>query len=341
MKAVVMERTGGPDVLTYKDFEDPKIGNGEVLVRVKACGVNRIDIWIRSGLYKVQLPHILGADVSGVVEAIGKDVEGVYEGEEVILMPAISDGTCEYCLSGWDSLCDNLKLLGFHIHGGYAEYVKVPKSAIFKKPKDLSFEEAAAIPVNFLTAWHMLITRAGIKPGQSVLVVGAGSGIGYAAVQISKLAGCKVIAIVGDGWKVSKAKDIGADLVINRKTDDVEKATKEFTNGKGVDVVFEHAGSAFWDKAIKCLKKGGTMVSCGATTGEEAVVNIRYVYRNQISILGSYIGNRSEFINLLRLFEEKKLRAVIDSVYKLKDAAEAHRKMEENKHFGKLILKIE
>jgi len=337
MKAVVIHETGGPNVLSYEDVPEPELGDGEALIKVKAVGVNRIDVWIRSGLYPVKLPHILGVDVAGeVVETRG---DGIEVGERVVVYPLEGCGKCSYCLSGRESYCKSRSLLGYHRHGGYAEYVKVSAHSLYKIPETVSYEEAAAVPVNYITAWHMLFTRAGLRPGQTVLVIGGGSGIGYAAIELAKLAGARVITTVGADWKIKKAREIGADHVINRLEKDIGEETLKLTGGEGVDIVFEHAGAAVWEAVLKTLKPGGVLVFAGATTGEEVKVNIRSLYGRQLNLHGSFLGERTEFETILRLLGEKRLRPIIDSTYSLREAGEAHRRMEASRHFGKIILK--
>lgn len=339
MKAVVLREHGGPDVLRVEEVSTPSPAKDQVLVKVRATGVNRIDVWIRSGLYKLELPRIIGVDVAGEVYDTGPLATKFSKGERVIIMPALVDRTCSYCEIGWESLCDNFRLLGMHADGGYAEFVTVPEGNIYKIPHGVKFEEAACIPVNFITAWHMLVTRAGVEAGMTVLVLAGSSGIGSAAIQICKLWGATVITTVGDDWKVKKAEELGADYVINRKKQDYLKEVMEITGKKGVDIVFEHVGSATWDSSLKTLKKGGTLVIAGATTGSEAKIDIRYLYRRQLNVLGSYLGNFSEFRKILELFAKKKLKAVIDSEYSMSKVSEAHKRMESNAHFGKMIIK--
>lgn len=339
MKAVVLREVGGPEVLRFEDFSDPVPGQGEVLVRVRAVGVNRIDVWIRSGLYPVKLPHILGADVAGEVEEVGEGADGVEVGEKMVAYPLEGCGRCVYCLSGRESMCRDRSLLGYHRHGGYAELVKVPAQSLFRVPGDVRFEEAAAVPVNYITAWHMLFTRGGLRAGQTVLVIGGGSGIGYAAIELAKLAGAHVITTVGAEWKVKRALEIGADYAINRVESDFAEEVMRLTGGKGVDVVFEHAGAAVWEKAVKCLKPGGVMVFAGATTGDRVEVNIRMLYGRQLNLHGSFLGERHEFMEILQLLGNGEIKPVIDSVYSLREASEAHRRMEASKHFGKIILR--
>jgi len=338
MKAVLIEQPGPPEVLKYTDVPERAPRRGEAVVRVAAAGMNRIDIWVRSGVYKVPLPRILGGDAAGVVEAVGDDVSNVSVGDRVVVNPAVTCGRCRFCLTGYDSLCENHKLLGHGLDGTYAEKIVVPASNLYPVPRGLEMHEAAGIMVTYVTVWHAMVSRAGLKPGSTVLVVGAGSGVGVAAIQLCKLFGCTVVATVGDDWKAEKAYGLGADHVVNRKKRNVSEAVAEFTGGRGVDLVVEHAGSAIWDEAIKSLSPGGVMVYFGATSGENASVNIRYTYRRQQSLIGSYSWNKSEIPQVLRLFEKGLLKPVVDRTFKLADAVEAHKHMESNKFFGKLIL---
>lgn len=337
MKAVVLNRTGPPEVLEYTEVQDPKPSSGEALVRVAAAGVNRIDVWIRSGLYPVKLPHVLGVDVAGTVE---EDTTGNFSpGERVLIYPSVGCGTCELCVSGEEQICSRMVRLGQHRWGGYAEKVVFPSRALVRVPDGLELDEAAAIPVNFLTAWDALVRAARIGPNDRVLVVGAGSGIGYAAIQICKLFGSTVIATVGSEEKVEQAYRIGADLVINRRRSDVKEEVMRFTGGKGVDVVFEHAGRDFWDTALSVLGVKGRLVTMGATTGQNVGIDIRAVYNRRQAILGAGIGTKADLIRILDLFARRRLRAVIDRTYRLSEAAEAHKRMEASEHFGKILLK--
>ncbi|MEM0384041.1 MAG: zinc-binding dehydrogenase [Candidatus Caldarchaeum sp.] len=338
MKAVVLEHHGPPDVLKYVEVPERQAGRGEAIVRLHAAGMNRIDIWIRSGVYKSQLPRIIGGDGAGVVEDVGEEVSNVAKGDRVVINPALSCGRCRFCLKGYDSLCESHRLLGFGADGTYAEKTVVPASNLHPVPKTLSMTEAAGIMVTYMTVWHALVSRAGLTPGLTVLVVGAGSGVGVAAVQLCRLFGSTVIATVGDDWKADKALQLGADYVVNRRRQSVSQAVNEITRGQGVDIVVEHAGQAMWEEALKCLSPGGKMVYFGATTGENAAVNIRYTYRRQVSLLGSYSWNKHEIPHVLQLFEKGLLKPVIHQTLPLKDAAEAHRLMESDAFFGKIIL---
>lgn len=338
MRAVVIREHGGPEVLEFEeDYPDPKIGPNDVLVEVKAVAMNHLDIWVRKGVRGATLPRILGSDISGIVKEVGSGVSDVKVGEEVIVSPGYGCGKCEYCLSGRESMCKQYKMPGYHVDGGYAELTSHPERAILKKPANLSFEEAASVPLVFLTSWHMLRTLADVREDEWVLIWGAGSGIGISSIQIAKLLGAKVIATVGDDWKVERAYKIGADHVINRKKEDVIARVKELT-GEGVDVVVDSVGSETWMSSLKCLRVGGRMVSVGATSGEQANIDVRYVFSKQLRILGSYMGSRAELIEVLKFFERGKLKPVIDSVFKLEEVRKAHERMERSEMFGKIVI---
>ena len=340
MKAVLFYEHGDTDKLVYTDCAEPEIASSEVLVKVKACGLNHLDIWVREGIpgVTIPLPHILGCEISGEVTQVGSDVKQVREGQRVLVAPGINCGRCEYCLSANESLCSEFKIMGFQIDGGYAEYVKVPAENIVEISDTLSFEEWAAVPLVFLTAWHMLKTRAGLRAGETVLVHAAGSGIGSAAVQIAKLSGADVIATAGTVEKLRKAGQLGADYGINYLQDDFVEKVKEFTNGNGVDVVFEHIGPETFEKSLLCLKRGGRVVTCGATSGPVVNIDLRFFFVKQLSISGCYMGSRKELIEVLRLVKSGRLKPVVDSVFQLKDAIEAQKMMIERKQFGKIVL---
>lgn len=340
MKAAFFKEYGGPEKLIYGDFPDPIIGRNEVLIRVKACSVNHLDIWVRQGVpaYKTHLPHISGADVSGVIEAVGEGVQELRSGMRVVVSPGISCFQCPNCLSGNDNLCDDYSILGARTLGGYAHLVKARSMDVIPIPEDLTFEEAAAFPLTFLTAWHMLITRCRLRAGQDVLVLAAGSGIGSAAVQIAKLAGARVITTAGSPEKCEKARALGADEVIDYHTNDFSRSVRIYTQGRGVDIVFEHVGPETWAKSIQCLAKNGKLVTCGATTGKEVSLDLRYVFSRQLSILGSMMGCRNELLEILKLITGRKLRPVIDSSFPLPEARQAQEKLLERRHFGKILL---
>lgn len=338
MRAVVLFKHGGPEVLTSVDYREPKLGPTDVLVQVKATALNHLDIWIRKGLPGVKLPLILGSDIAGVVKEVGEGVERFRPGDEVIVAPGYGCGVCEYCLSGRESLCRTYTMPGYHVDGGYAELTAHPERAILPKPRNLTFEEAASIPLVFLTSWHMLKTLADVREGEWVFIWGAGSGVGISSIQIAKLMGANVITTVGDDWKIEKAYKLGADHVIQRKKEDVVSKVREIAGS--VDVVVDSVGRDTWSKDMKMLKRGGRLVSVGATSGSEAGIDVRYVFAKQLRILGSYMGSRAELMEVLRFVEEGKLKPVVDSVYELEEAGKAHEKMERSEMFGKIVLRV-
>ncbi len=286
------------------------------------------------------MPHISGSDISGEVVKVGSLVKNHIPGDQVLIAPGVSDGTCEYCTSGWDSLCDNYKILGYEIQGGYAEYVSVPGANILSIPDNLSFEQAAAVPLVFLTAWHMLTTRAHLTAGETVLVWGAGSGVGSAAIQVAKLLGAKVIATAGTNEKLEKARKLGADWVVNHHDQDVPAEVKRVTNGKKANVVFDHVGQATWEKSMRSMAPAGRLVNCGVTSGGRAEIDIRYIFVRQFSLMGSYMGGKGELLKVLTFFEDGNLKPVVDSVFPLREASAAQTRMEKSEHFGKIVLKV-
>jgi NADPH:quinone reductase-like Zn-dependent oxidoreductase len=340
MKAVRFHEHGGPEVLRYEDAPEPKIQANEVLVKVKACALNHLDIWLRVGVrrWTLPMPRIVGSDISGEVAEVGALVTRVKLGDRVLLCPGISCGQCEACFKGLDSACRSYTLFGVMVDGGYAEYVKSPEVNVVPIPGDLSFDEAAAVPLVFITAWHMLFTRAGLKAGEDVLVIGAGSGVGTAAVQIAKLVGARVIATAGADWKLEKARALGADEVINHSTQSIAAEVRRITDKRGVDVVFEHVGAAVWEDCFESLATYGRLVTCGTTSGPEVKLNLQILYGRQRSVLGSFMGSKAELLEALKFIGQRKLKAVIDSAFPLKDAAEAQKKMESREFFGKILL---
>jgi NADPH:quinone reductase-like Zn-dependent oxidoreductase len=341
MKAVVIHEHGGPEVLRYEDAADPSPLPGEVLVRVEACALNHLDLWTRRGLpgRPVAFPHILGNDIAGEIAAIPAAVEGLEAGQRVMLSPGTSCGRCAMCLSGEDSLCRRYRILGAHLPGGYAELVCCPAANVIPLPESIGFEEAAAFPLVFLTAWRMLVTRARVKVDETVLVWGAGSGVGMAAVQVAKLFGARVIATAGSDAKLENARRLGADEVLNHSTQDVAAEVRRLTGKRGAEIVIEHVGQATWKASILALAHGGRLVTCGATTGPEGVTDLRYVYSKQLSLLGSYMGSKGELLEACSFFFGGRLRPVIHEVLPLAEARRAHETMEKREHFGKLVLR--
>lgn len=340
MKAIVIPQHGGPEVLEYREVPEPEIHDNEVLVRVRACALNHLDLWVRRGLpgVEIPLPHIPGSDIAGEVVAVGRNVERVRVREDVVLAPGISCGACPACLSGFDNRCRQYTLLGYLVDGGCAEYVRVPAVNVLPKPENLSFEEAAAVPLVFLTAWHMLVTRAQLRAGEDVLVIAAGSGVGSAAVQIARLLGARVFATVGSEAKRPKALELGAEVVLDHHRQDIVAEIRRLTNRRGVDVVFEHVGEATWERSLACLAVGGRLVTCGATTGPQVSMDLRRLFSRNQTILGSYMGSKAELYSVLKLVGEGRLRPIVDSVYPLEQCAIAHHRMERSEHFGKIVV---
>jgi NADPH:quinone reductase-like Zn-dependent oxidoreductase len=341
MKAVRFHQHGGPEVLCYEDAPDPELAPGEVLVRVRACALNHLDIWGRRGLrhIPIPLPHITGSDVAG--EVVSSAAADVAIGRRVMLQPGVSCGRCAACLAGLDNECARYEVLGYQHHpGGYAEYVAVPVQNLISIPDEIDFVHAAAFPLTFLTAWHMLITRARLKRGDDVLVLAAGSGVGQAAIQIAFLHGARVFATAGTAEKLERARALGAYEVIDHHRQDIAEEIKRLTNKRGVDVVIEHVGQATWAKSVRALARGGRLVTCGATTGPDGALNLSALFSKQLSIMGSYMGTKGELMRAARFFFAGQLKPVIDRTFPLAEAAAAHRRMEESGQFGKIVLEV-
>ena len=343
MKAVIFEQHGGPEVLKLTEFPDPKIKANEVLVEVRACALNHLDVWVRNGLpgIKIPLPHILGDDIAGVVREVGELVTWVNPGDEVMVQPGVSCGHCAECLAGRDNMCDDYDMIGYRRNGGYADFVAVPGINVIPKPKHLSWSEAAALPLVTLTAWHMLVVRANVQPGEDVLVHAAGSGVGSLGIQIAKLRGARVITTASSDDKLAKARELGADETINYTQADWPKEVKRLTNGRGVDVVFEHTGAATWPGSILSLKKGGRLVTCGATSGFDAKTDLRHVFYRHLTILGSMMGSKADLLAAMKFIESGEIRAVVDRTLPLAEARKAHELIEDRAQFGKVVLMID
>jgi NADPH:quinone reductase-like Zn-dependent oxidoreductase len=341
VKAVRFHQHGGPEVLAYEDAPDPDLAPGEVLVRVRACALNHLDLWERRGLPRVAIPmpHISGSDVAG--EVVAPAPPGVSAGRRVMLQPGVSCGRCGACLSGSDNECQSYEVLGYRNHaGGYAELVKVPVQNLIPIPDEIDFVQAAAFPLTFLTAWHMLMTRARLKRGDDVLILAAGSGVGQAAIQIASMQGARVFTTAGSEEKLERARSLGAFGVINHHTQDIAEEIKRLTNRRGVDVVIEHVGEATWSKSVRSLARGGRLVTCGATTGSNGSLDLTALFAKHLSILGSYMGTKGELMRAARFFFTGQLKPVIDRTYSLADAASAHARMEESGQFGKIVLEV-
>jgi len=341
VKAAIFRKHGGPEVLEYADMPEPRIRANEVLVEVKACALNHLDLFARTGLpgIEIPLPHILGNDIAGVVRDVGELVTWVKTGDEVMVQPGVSCGHCDACLSGQYNLCREYDIIGYRRNGGYAEFVAVPGVNVIPKPAGLSWEEAAALPLVTITAWHMLVTRANVQPGEDVLVHAAGSGVGSIAIQIAKLRGARVITTASSDDKLEKARALGADETINYTRDDWPKEVRRLTNKKGVDVVVEHTGAATWPGSISALKNNGRLVTCGATSGFDARTDLRQVFYRHLSLLGSFMGSKGELLEAMTFVREGKIRAVVDRVLPLSEARQAHELIEDRAQFGKVVLK--
>ncbi|MHA1925010.1 MAG: zinc-binding dehydrogenase [Candidatus Thorarchaeota archaeon] len=345
MKATVFHEHGSPDVLQYvTDFPKPELSPGQVMIEVKAVALNHLDLFTRAGIpgLNLQMPHVLGSDVSGIVTEKGADVAGGLEiGTRVIIDPGVNCGVCDYCISGQESLCSTYGVLGEHTGGGYREFLAVDANKAIRIPAEsnLSFEEAAAVPLTFMTAWRMLMTRARLIAGEDVLIIGIGGGVAIAALQISKTIGARVFTTSSSDAKLEKACQLGADFLINHKrSPDYHKEIWKLTGKRGVDVVVDSVGEATWARSLRSLSKGGRLVSCGATSGPNAVTNVNLLFWKQLEILGSTMANRSELDAVLQLVWDGRLKPTVDRVLPLSSAKEAHEILERGEQFGKIVL---
>jgi NADPH:quinone reductase-like Zn-dependent oxidoreductase len=342
MKAVRFHSHGGPDKLVYEDAPAPQAGPGEALIQVQACGLNRLDLWVRQGIpaYPVALPHILGSDICGTVLAGDGLPADIAVGDEVVVYPGLYDPNGQAASLGKENLDPDFKVIGGHVNGGYAEQVVVPSRNLLKKPPNLSSIEAAAYPLTFITAWHMLATRAQVKEGENVLILGAGSGVGVAGVQIARYLGAHVMAATTHAHKADKLKALGADVVIVGHPQDLAPKVLEATHDLGVEVVFEHVGPATWEQSIKVVAKGGRIVTCGATTGPEVPLILRQLFGREITLLGSMLGTFSELQRVSKLIQSGKLKPVVDRSFPLEQARAAQETLLTKEHTGKLVLDI-
>jgi NADPH:quinone reductase-like Zn-dependent oxidoreductase len=339
LKAVRFHEHGGPEVLRYEDAPDPSPAPGRAIVRVHACALNHLDLWERGGIERVTLPlpHISGSDVAGIVEDAGGGV--VESGTRVMLQPGLRCGACDACRDGRDNHCVKYDVLGLQSDGGYAELVSVPHENLIPIPGHVDFVHAAAFPLTFLTAWHMLITRAGLRRGESVLVLAGGSGVGQAAIQIARYVGAWVFATSAPE-KADRTRDLGADLVVDHYAGDFSREVRAATGKRGVDVVVEHVGEATWERSVRSLATGGRLVTCGATTGPHAAIDLRHLFARQLSLLGSYMGRFADLRAAAPLLFDGTFEPVIDEVFPLRDAAAAQRKLERKEQFGKIVLTV-
>lgn len=340
MKAIILRNKGNANQLKYEEVEAPKINGDEALVKVKAASINHLDIWVRLGNVPASLPIIPGCEGAGDVVEVGKNVRDFKKGDKVVAIPRISCGECEYCLQGNDNLCRNGEIFGVTRNGFYAEYAKVPAKNLILIGKQ-GYGEAASVPVAYGTAYRAVATLAKLKPKETALITAAGSGVGTGAVQIARLAGAVVIAVAGNDEKLEKIKNLGADFAVNyHSNEDFDKEVLNLTKGIGVDAVIEQAGGAILAKCLNCLKKNGRIVVFGATAGAKAEFDIQHFYRNNLSMFGSSGATKKEIMEIFELVQKGKIKPIIDTAFPLKDAALAHKHMEERKNFGKIILKV-
>ena len=340
MKAVRFHQFGGPEVLMYEDVPDPHPLKDQVLVRVRACALNHLDLWVRKGLPGVKLPHILGSDIAGEIVEVGEYVTGFTAGQRILVAPMHFCGRCAKCLAGLQNFCREFTVLGNGVDGGNCELIAVPAASVVPIPDSLEFNLAASVPLVFLTAWHMLVGRAGVRPGQTVLVLGASSGVGTAAIQIAKLFHCRVITTAGDETKLEKARALGADYGIDHYRQKISEEVRKITSKQGVDIVIEHVGVATWEESVKSLKSGGTLVTCGATTGPSVGLDLRHLFARQLTLIGSYMGTMGELHEVLGHVFAGRLQPVLDRVFPLQEARAAHESMENSRMFGKVVLLV-
>lgn len=341
MKAVRFHQYGGPEVLRYEEAPDPLPGPQEALIRVRACGINHVDLDHRSGASRFphQLPFILGYEIAGEVVALPPGASEPAVGTPVLVPYLIPCRRCALCRTGRDNLCPNAQRFGGNRPGGYAELVAAPVEDLVPLPPNLSYEEAAATQLAFGTAWHMLITRGALRPGETVLINAAGSGIGSAAVQIAKLAGARVIASAGSDEKLARARELGADAVVNYRTEEMAQAVLDLTSGRGVDLVFEHVGGELFRQALRCVTTDGRLALCGAHGGETVPVDLLDLFRREVRIIGSRVYTRAELLHVLELVAAGRLRPLVYKVLPLSEAAEGHRILERREQFGKVVLR--
>jgi len=338
MKAIRFHEFGGPEVLKFEDVADVRPREDQVLIRVRACALNHLDLWVRKGLPGVRLPHINGSDVAGEVIEVGSYVTGVKRGMRALLAPMTFCNRCAQCTAGQQSFCREFSVLGYLNDGGNAEYIAVPEVNVIAIPDGLSYDQAASVPLVFLTAWHMLVTRGHIRAGDSILVLGGGSGVGSAAIQIGKMLGATVIATAGDEAKLQKSRELGADHAINHYKQKIADEVRRITQKAGVDIVFEHVGAATFDDSVRSLRPGGTLVTCGATTGPDAKFDLRVLFSRQLSFLGSYMGTMGDLYEVLKHVFSGKLKPVVDRTFPLSEARAAHERIEKSEQFGKIVL---
>jgi NADPH:quinone reductase-like Zn-dependent oxidoreductase len=340
MKTAIFHEHGGPEKLLYEDYDPPKADQGDAIVQVKACGMNHVDLLLLDGRYPPPggLPHINGCEVVGLISNVGSEVNNVRAGDRVIVFPGFSCGQCEYCLQGERTVCLKYGYLGAATHGGYAEFIKVPASNCLPLSEKISDIDGAAIPLAFLTSWHALFTQAKLQSGEWVLVQAGGSGVGSAAIQIAKLVGAHVITTVGSDDKAEFASSLGADHVINYKTGDFVKETRQLTSKRGVDVLIEHIGDDTFEKSIYCLNRLGRLVSVGSHGNHWARMDLRHIYMKNLRIFGTNLGSILELKTILGHLETGQLKSIVDSSFPLSEAGHAVQYLIDRKNKGKVIL---
>jgi NADPH:quinone reductase-like Zn-dependent oxidoreductase len=338
MKAVRIHQFGGAEVLAYEDVPDPKPRKDQVLIRVRACSMNHLDIFVRGGLPGVNLPHIMGSDIAGEIVELGEYVTDLKVGQRVLIAPMHFCNHCAKCVAGLQNQCRYFTVIGNGVDGGNCELFAAPRVNVIPIPDTLDFNQAASVPLVFVTAWHMLTGRAAIRPGQTVLVLGANSGVGIAAIQIAKLFHARVIATAGDDRKMERARELGADFVINHYQQKISQEVRKITNSEGADIVIEHVGKATWEESVRSLKAGGTLVTCGATTGPKVDLDLRFLFSRQLALLGSYMGTMSELHEVLGHVFAGRLKPIVDRTFPLKEIRAAHEYLEKSQMFGKIVL---
>ncbi len=342
MKAVLFQKHGGPEVLQYTDFSTPEPKPGEALIKLHAAALNHMDITVRNGWpgLRIEFPHIDGADGAGEVISLGEGVQQIQVGDRVVINGNLGCGRCEYCLSGWDNRCRDWNLLGETVLGTYAEYVSLPERQLYKLPHEFDLRTAAAAALVYQTAWHSLITRGNLRPGETVLVVGAGGGVNLASVQIAKFSGARVIVIGSNPDRLKLVESVGADILIDRSRDkDWFKAAYLATDKRGVDVVVDNVGTTF-GMSLRTLRKGGRLLTVGNTGGARFEVDNRYIFARHLSVIGSTMSPMKDFRTVMDLVIKGKLRPVLDETFALKDAAAAQQRLEKGEQFGKITLAI-
>jgi NADPH:quinone reductase-like Zn-dependent oxidoreductase len=339
MRAMAFAQPGGVEVLQMMDLPKPTPDDDEVVIQVKACALNHLDLWVRSGLpTKIPMPHIGGCEAAGIVAEVGRKVSNLATGQRVLISPGLAEIDAEWTNVDLDSCAEGYRIFGYQTQGGFAEYAKARAYDCIPISEAWSFVEWSAIPLTFVTAWNMLHHRARVKPNDRVAVFGASSGVGTAAIQIARQAGAHVFAIAGTDEKLRKAEELGAEFLINYNTQDVGKEVKARTGGRGADIVVEHVGAAVWQQAMRCLGRNGRLVTCGATTGPKVEIDLRFFFTQQFAVLGAYMGSRHELMQCLRFVERRVFRPVVDSVFPLEKLREAQERMEKREMFGKIVV---